>query len=390
MTGSLDTSGVRSDRPNGVIRIIGEAYNTELTLDDCFLIASRDNGYVIYERYYARTILSGATFSDSEPLEFGSAILFLQHLREWCGRCYISNDRPPLSKEEGTITYTRPPPVSAPTEFGELAMELWSNFAFDSDRFKICAEQIYGFTIRCYEPQSLTTIVRLSSALQDLLTICVNRTAAITGFSLHHSAHNLESASGEIRDPPIELHVQHRGNHALTNKAGVQSHEILITFAELGGIDGIGKWLTCAAQDQGTLSTLLSHHYIPRMYADNRFGNIVTAAEALKRVRSGKQKNINLNRALGELADEAGEPFRVLVQDVDRWVKRVVKTRNNHVVHRGLHENEAPDLYALSESVYFLVIMCLLRECDVDIKASQNIERNQVFAWLSRELQRDP
>ena len=386
LIGSLNPSDFPGYSTGDVIRIIGEAQGKTLTLDGCFLIGNRSySGTGTQERYYVATILSGAAFSDSEPLEFVGANLFLQHLDEWSGLCCISNDHTSFSKGEGAITYTRPQTSSIRTYFGEL--ELWSNFNVHSDRFKQSVEQIYGFTIRLDESQPLTKVMQLGSALQDLLTICTDTTAAITRFSLRHSELKLESPAGDIRYTPIELHVQHRGNHALSDSTRILHPRMLVTFDQLGGIDGVGRWVDCASKYEGVLSALLSHRYIPMMYTDNRFGDIVTAAEALTRIRYGKQ-NLKLQSALKSLAMEAGEPFRALVQDVNSWTKCIVTTRTNNVVHRGLHENEAPDLYALSESVYFLVVMCLLRECGVDIDTSTDIGKTQVFTQLSSDLQR--
>ena len=386
LIGSLDPSGSFGNSTADVIRIIGHAEGKSLTLDGCFLIGTREYGVSdTQERYHANTILSGAEFSETEPLEFVAADLSIQHLDEWCGRSYISRDRAYSYKKEGAITYTLPPSASVQTYFGEV--DLWINFTLHSGRFKESVEQIYGFAIRLNEAQPLTTVMQLGSDLQDLLTICANATAAITRFSLRHSELKRETPSGGIRYHPIELHVQHRGNHALSDTAKILSPRMLVTFDELGGIAGIGRWLTCASKYKGALAALLSHRYIPRMYTDNRFENIVTAAEALARVRCGKQ-HIKLRPALESLAEEAGEPFRALVQDVNGWTKRIVTTRTNNVVHRGLHENEAPDLYALSESVYFLVVMCLIRECGVDIDTSTNIGKTQAFTRLSSDLQR--
>ena len=387
LIGSLDPSQLMGNQDRDLIRIIGNAENKALTLDGCFPTSNRFySGSGVHERYYVRTILSGAEFSDSEPLEFVGANLFVQHLREWGGLRTVAIDKSIFSGKNGAITYTNPPSASVRTDFGEL--ELWGSFTLHPERFKTSIEQIYGFAIRLTEAQPLTSVMQLGSALQDLLTICANRTVAITGFSLHHSDLAIESASGETKYHPIELHVQHRGNHALSDTREVLGPEMLVSFDGLGGIDGIGRWLDCAAKYKGTLAALLSHRYIPRMYTDNRFGNILTAAEALSRVRSGKQ-HIKLRPSLESLADEAGEPFRAIVLDVGSWAKRVVDTRVLNVVHRGLHENDSPNLYALSESVYFLVVMCLLREVGVDSDTLCRIQRSQECQWLSRQLQPD-
>ena len=119
---------------------------------------------------------------------------------------------------------------------------------------------------------------------------------------------------------------------------------------------------------------------------DNRFFNVVTAAEALARIRR-KQQTIDFENELGALAREAGSTFGALVGDVNSWVKEIVQVRNNNVVHRGLRGDvQGSRLYCLAESVYFLVVLVLCSECDVPEATSAKIRNHQRFAWLASRL----
>ena len=133
------------------------------------------------------------------------------------------------------------------------------------------------------------------------------------------------------------------------------------------------------------ISSLLSHRYLPRMYIDNRFLNMVIAAESLERIRLQEQ-DFKLSKALETLASTGGTTFATLVVDVDGWIKEVVRTRVANVVHRGLQEEREPEFYLLSESLYFLVVLCLLKECGVADKALSEIQRNPRFVWLNKEI----
>jgi hypothetical protein len=47
---------------------------------------------------------------------------------------------------------------------------------------------------------------------------------------------------------------------------------------------------------------------------------------------------------------------------------------------------DAPSLHLLSESVYFLVALCLLRECGASDATLAKIQQHQRFIWLAGRL----
>ncbi len=87
------------------------------------------------------------------------------------------------------------------------------------------------------------------------------------------------------------------------------------------------------------------------------------------------------------LTREAGETCSFLVGDVEKWIRLVVRTRNDVMVHRGLDEGDEPDFYLLSESLYFLVVLCLLRECGVSDDTLSGVQENHRVRWLSNQMQ---
>ena len=81
---------------------------------------------------------------------------------------------------------------------------------------------------------------------------------------------------------------------------------------------------------------------------------MATAAEAFERIRQEEQ-SLKFEQALKTLAGLAGPPFQSLVGKVDDWAKRVVRTRNDHVVHYGLRgDPDGESLYWLTGSLVFI------------------------------------
>ena len=112
----------------------------------------------------------------------------------------------------------------------------------------------------------------------------------------------------------------------------------------------------------------------------------------LIRIRK-KEKHVNLKKekftlknGLQELAGEVDAVFAPLVGDLTAWAQEVVRTRSNFVVHPGLLGNrDGYRLYLLSESIYLLVVLTLLRDCSVAIDSLKNIQNHEHFKWLAAE-----
>lgn len=94
-----------------------------------------------------------------------------------------------------------------------------------------------------------------------------------------------------------------------------------------------------------------------------------------------------LKQRLLRLAGHAGATFEALVRDVDRWTD-LVKDARNRSVHRTRQREatDGPSLHLLSESAYFLVALCLLRECGASDETLAKLQRHQRFIWLGGQV----
>ena len=369
--------------------IQGIAGHSALTLDSCFLLSSVMNWPGIdQETYHVPVVLEGAHYDEGEVPTFNKLYLRLQHLRGWVGRSGIKRENPhPDRGRTLTVTCTEPSPLLIQTDFGELSLSFPYSASFQRFEFKI--EESCRLALSFNNPQSLERIVELCSRLQDLVTIGVDAPATIVSVSVADPSLTTESPSGEVDHQPIKLHTHYRGSHSPESKEVLHPPKMMFTFEDIRGLQGIVKWLETSDKFKPVIDSLLSHWYIPRMYTENRFFNAIVAAETLETIRLGKQ-NISFHKALTSLTSEAGSTFAALVGNVDIWIKRVVRARHNNVVHRGLRERESPNLWLLSESVYFLVVLCLLRRCGVPEGAFSRLQRNPRFRWLTERHSRTP
>ena len=372
-------------------RIHGVAGKKLLTLDDCYLIqTSSQYPGILQERYRAPIVFAGAHFDENQSLEFSAVHLRLLYLEHWVGRSGTNINIIPGENSSGIgqiqITVTPLEKLTSCTDISDLELSFNNNFHPDPIvETTITQSCTLGFGFP--EAQSLQEALKVCTALQNLLTIGVDSPSSVTSVSLSCADLTHQSQTGETIPAQVSLHAQFRGGHTATEAKVIHPLQMLFTFDDIGGIDGVARWLKTSAKFEPVINSLLSQQYLPLTYIDNRFLNIVVAAEALERIRRNQQ-NLNFAKTLANLIQYAGDAFKTLVGDIDLWVSRVVRARINNVVHRGLHENDEPHLYLLSESVYFLVVLCLLRECGVSKETLSNFQHHGRFTFLAGQLRR--
>ena len=161
---------------------------------------------------------------------------------------------------------------------------------------------------------------------------------------------------------------------------------MLFTYDDIGGLDGINRWLDLASKYRVAIDPLVGHRYMPKMDLESRFFNMYTAAESLIRIQLSQQNIRPFSKRLARLVNELGTAFAPVVGDVNTWASIVVKTRVNSVVHRGLHDGaDQFSLRILSETLYFLVIFYLLFESGMSRDQLTAI-REQRLGYLEEDV----
>jgi hypothetical protein len=408
-------------------RILGVAGKQLLTLDECTDFGSSIEIPGTYrQRYRPETIFAGAHFSDDEPLEFSAITVSVRHLEHWIGRSAVRSEitKADASGEisEMRLMLTPIEPSTVSTSQGEL--ELGFRWGLRGDHFvESTVTQACYLRLHTQAPTSFRQLVKACMALQHVVTLGVDVTAPITALRVWHPQRSRTHPSGEILHEPIDVYTRLHGGDAPEAERARMPHEMLFTFDDLGGLPAVTRWLDVSVRLEPVVGALLSHRYVPQLYAENRLQNAVFAAETFDRLRfpnealpvaeaqarvdeilaaapsahrewlRGQLEYSNeprFRRRLLRLAEHAGEAFRTLVHDVKAWAAAVTNTRNRAVVHRNTaHEPEGLpwSLYLLSESTYFLVVLCLLRECVAPEATLLKVQEHRRFRWLAEQLE---
>ena len=382
---AIDNSQISS------LRICGMTEDAIVTLDGCLRTKKtvKFPGIAV-ERYHVPIVLLGAYFDEGEELEFNSVYLKLHHLDYWVAKnaTFVEHVSHQDGGESGKITIIHRPPgkTVVSIDIGELIL----SFPYTLNE-KLFSEtsilQSCTLGIRFTSPCALKEAIEVCNALKNLVTIGADAPAFFREITLTHSDICRKLPSGKVVNEPVRLCGQFIGGDVQRQARTIIPQNMLFTFEDIGGLDGVSKWLTIARKYRIVIDSLLSHSYSPWTYVDTQFFNSITAAEALIRIRLSKQI-FNFDAELKRLAGEAGATFVQLVGNVNEWTNEVIRTRINNVVHRGLHETERPRLSLLADSLYFVVVLCLLRECGVREETLSNLQGHRRFSWLAERIQR--
>lgn len=359
------------------IRIHGATREGQLTLERCFLAKAEIIGSEVpSQTYHPELVLDGEHISDVESLNVDRAYIGLFNLSQWVWRNGVTVDHTETSNNGVSrgikINYTPPEDQYIDTEFGQLRLVSRSEFTHGVTRtYTLKTPRLLELVLS--HRMSVDSITNLAARLQDLLTICTCKPSALESLTVASSypQQRIGVLRNMIGPDPRDLQVQHPA-------------AMYVTFDDVGGMECIRAWLKISAKYGIVPRLLVDHTYNKRTYVDIRFLNTVIAAETLLRVRTNT-KEVRLREGLQQLAEESGTVASDLVGDISSWAETIRTTRNT-LVHRDVEMGKQPDYFALAESVYWIVVMSMLRECGVPDKALSKARNTSWFEYIRSSL----
>ena len=361
-------------------RIFGETTQGFVTLDNCW----RKSGTFRWpgsrrpaqEYYGAWAVFLGAHFDEDSSPAFSGVSTRIQNLENWTGmslvRITLGYSEESKRLEEVRIVAGQPREMVTESALGEVGLSL--EYMLKGDHIVESAiTQRQAIQLRFPEPKSIAGILAVCSSLRDVVTIGTNTPVSIHSVSLTHPC----------SDNPIGFYAGLIGAVGQGSLRSPRPGEFLFTFEDIGGLGGLAKWLEVAQRYPLVIDALLSPEYRSPWYVESRFFDAITAAETFARIQ-GQYEHVNRYK-IKQLGRRVGDPFEALVGDVDKWADRVWDARRDDLVHRGLSEVKPPTLYTMSESLYFLVVLSLLKECGAPGDAFASIQNHHRFRRCSEE-----
>ena len=361
-------------------RIFGETTHGFVTLDNCWRKLGSFGLPGIRrparEHYGVRAVFLGLHFDEDSPLAFSGVSTRIHDLEHWTRlslvRINLDYSEELNGLKEVRIVAGQPKKLAAESTLGKVYLSL--GYSLKGDHIVESAiTQRQTIQLRFSEPKLISDILRICLSLRDLVTIGTNTPVSINSISLAHGQ----------SERPVDFYTRLIGSGEQGGYRFSDPSECLFSFEDIGRLGGLAKWLDVAQKYQLVIDRLLSPEYRPPLYVEHKFFDCFTAAEALVRIKKQSTKSLNMSKELKELGGLAGGSFDALVGDVDCWVKRVVRSRVNDVFHRGTQRTKALPLDVMSESLYFLTLLVLLRECAAPDSVFDRIRNHSRFLRCS-------
>jgi ApeA-like protein/HEPN superfamily Apea-like protein len=389
----------RSEAPEQLHGWIG---SKEVTLEDC--IPGRSNVRspgVIHSTYRANRMFVGSHLSDiADRLEFGSVTLELSDLASWVGLDDMTEiwDRDdPSGRSFYELHFT--PSDERTDDFSRGTLSVSSRWKTDGrgqdGRGGI---QQWPIVRVVYDKlESFDQILTDVRYIQDLLTLWVGRQAIVDRVQLGHPDMRVRNLAGDEVEQQlrIEYLAQPIRYTSEDSRVPVQYHQMLLTFEELGGVSVLAGWLDTAPRFHRSLMSMMSVQHAREMYMENRFLNLAFAAESFHRELydspymgieelesliqtylahtpeehhewlTGRLRYANslpLRKRLQGLATRSHRAgTHRLIRNRSYWANLVAQVRNDLThLKSGNEQFHGRDLRFLSESIYFVVRICML------------------------------
>ncbi len=402
--GSFGTPHQQFTAGSPTLRLQGVAGKRYLTLEKCFLEdISHEMPGITRQTFHVNSIITNHLFDEDEALAFDEVSITFDQLPTWIGRTGVTVNYNLRHGEQTTdeIDIDFRQPVDEIVRLDEFELWLGSSWGLRGDHItETRLTQGTYLTLKYPTSQALKVILDDLKALQDLLTLAVDAPVVLEDVTLRRAdiTHETGSAAGRLKS--LSYYAPQLAERVRLDKPQAPGH-VLFEYQSIGGLPTIARWLAVAHTYDIVLGWLLSIRYASGLYVQNRFYNVVSAAESFHRLRFPNevtsQKEFDqfiqglieavpeehrewlgmqlqysneprLRRRLRSLARYASPVFTSVCGKRDRWVTVVVEVRNRMTHHdkdRQITFKDG-DLYFLAESVFLLVMLCLLRECGVN------------------------
>lgn len=369
-------------------RIHGQVGNQAFTLEDCFQKQSSSNlmGGLATEAIHVNQVFKGAWFKEGERAEAVAISFEPRFLAHWVRKGGISEqlflrdvDRPDGSDTRFVVTGHDVPHDDAQLADGStLSLRQVLHLTGDGVSGR-AVSQDYLFRIDAKEVKSITELVDVASDLQDLISIATNRIASFEKMDFRHPdiKHEREGKSDYLL--PIAFYAAW-----ITQRDDRKPpHEMLFKFTDFGGVTAVAEWARVAAVHRSALGRVMATRYSKSMYVSDRMFNRAASLESFD--RQVNADSVHFKQRMLRCADLAGDRFNEMIVDRNKWANLVKGDRNDIAHHLG-RTRESAEQFFLSETLYWLFVMCMLREMRAPESVFSSLAAHSEFQWLSTKV----
>lgn len=370
--------------------ILGRVEDRAYTLLDSFRLNARE--YDMDERaekVHVNRFLEGAWFDDPDELRVDRVVIDMRHLTGWIDLSGLKVDwsgRDGADKDVFSVVTARALP-SLNAEHDGITLRLSQGLRESGDHVHdLGVLQWWSVRLSKPDPEPLSTFLDTASDFQDLVSIAVGKTAQYEKVVLHHPDVPLLSMAGTpIGSLRQDITYYIRWSNRSAPCEPVKRHDMYFTFDDLGGTDGVGRWLAVAADYRTELGRVMATRYREGTFLEDRIMNVSAALDSFDKQRRGTGKWVEYTKRVEQCVDLAGQPFLDLIAiDPGQWVERVVRTRDDLAHHREQFRNSGSvGDSLLAEQLFWLFVLCMLRLADVPDRVYERIGKHPQIRWLT-------
>lgn len=340
-----------------------------------------------HQRWRADTAYLGAHFDDQAELRFRKASIQFTYLPEWARRFGLGWQH--SGEDAQGITCTKPQTIEAVTSRGKFSLKVtavpeWEGLVRAGLRQSIWIDAELNEEVPLENWES-----RVVFPLQNLLTLGTSTPNALTELSVYsrHSVH--ERSTGEEVQLPISV-LRQPVYHGERDDRLRHPSDMLFTLEDIEGsfAHSMERWLTISEQHRMVCELFFSIQYVPMIYAEHRFLNMVFACETYHRALA--QKNFDLAQRLRDLVERHLGVIEPLVEDKNRFIDRVVATRKA-LVHGDAAQRQRAvitgrRLFYLARTLSYLIKAFLLAELGFSQeRIARLFNRNRDYLYAVKE-----
>lgn len=383
----------RPDADKVYPRIHGQSGTNLFHLEDAFQLAlehglCREDDAA--EKVHVNWLITGALFDGDELPKVDRAVVDLQHLTSW-----LDNDALTLQwhdMPDGVFAIAQAdhePTVTADIGNGlELSLSQALSTAGDQ-RHDVNLTQRILLEVVAIAPRPMDEFTDRVSDFQDLLTIAAGKIANIEKFHFTHSDVPKLSLEGTpLGNWKEELGYYTRWAKRDSDRERVSPYAMVFTYAQFGGVEGVGKWMLVADRYRSELRRIMATRYNPTMFVEDRVANCVAALESFDRTRrNSKDRDTDLVERLRNCVSYADSPFPDLLggESIAAWTERAKNHR--HALGHHLDRFRAGTYLVereFGDQLLWLAELCLLREADAPPVVFERISSDRHFQWVAQ------
>lgn len=369
----------------------GAAY----TLIDCLVTQSQSGifGGAAHEALHVSQIFKGVLYQPDAPPDADALTVRMKHTAHWTVKSGLTSSVVWAENGEDDLPEGQPRFTQQAHDVSNedvtlpdgTVVTLWQSLQLGGDRVTTATlGQDFGWRVKAEQVKPIDELLDVAGELQALVSMSTDRTAEFEALTLWHPD-AVRKVDDEKQFPvPVEMFARWNATDDRSSRPPTHESDMLFTLPMLGGMQGVGRWLEVAERHRGAVARVMGSRYAEAMFVSDRLLNRAAALEAFDRDRTS-YGNSKLKTRLKRNATLAGDPFNRLVTDIDAWAEKIRYHRNDVAHHLG-SGRESVQIWTLAESLYWLFVMCMLRQAAIPDAAFEHMVQHQTYRHLQRRL----